>query len=91
MVDTAKRYNELGEEEKERFRRSVEAYQPQIPAYSPQAEEMTRDQERRDYQTARTIPLGTPGAFDDRLKRGVDKYGKARAVEDILDWAIRNE
>ena len=87
MVDSAKDYNKLVEESVKEFTRGVEEFQPQIPTYSPQAKPLSRDEERHDYQTTKL----TPGAFEQRLQEGKRKFGLVRAVEDILDWAIRNE
>lgn len=87
MVDPAKRYNKLVEEEDARFRSRVGEHQAQIPAYSPQAQPLTRVEEEADYQATKL----TPGGFAIRLKEEAKKFGKAKAVEDILDWGIRNE
>ena len=87
MVDSAKDYNKLVEEEVKKFARNVEEFQSQIPTYSPQAQKLTREQEKADYQTTKL----TPGGFEIRLKEGKEKFGLMRAVDDILDWAIRNE
>ncbi len=87
MSDPAERYNKLVEEELATLRHRVGEHQAQIPTYSPQAQKLTREQEKADYQETKL----TPGGFEIRLKEGTKKFGKARAVEDILDWAIRNE
>ena len=87
MVDPAKRYNKLVEEETEKLRQRVGEHQAQIPAYSPQAQPLTRIEEEADYQATKL----TPGGFEIRLKEGRQKFGLAKAVEDILDWSIRNE
>lgn len=87
MVDPAKRYNKLVEEETEKLRQRVGEHQAQIPTYSPQAQPLTRDEENQDYQTTKLAP----GAFALLLKEERKKFGLARAVEDILDWSIRNE
>lgn len=87
MADPAERYNKIVEEERERLRRLIKDYEPQVPRYSPQAEELSREDERRDYRETKAAP----GGFEVRLKEGKEKFGLTRAVEDILDWAIRNE
>lgn len=87
MADPAKRYNKLVEEEGVRFRQRVGDHQAQIPAYSPQAQPLTRDEERQDYQMTKQAI----GGFEIRIKEERKKFGLARAVEDILDWSIRNE
>ncbi len=86
MVDPAERNKEIVEAERQRLRGLAKDYQPQTPTHSSKAQELTPEQERQDYRMAR----GTPGEFEMRLKDGSQKFGKVRAVEDILDWAIRN-
>jgi hypothetical protein len=87
LFDSAKRYNELFEEEDSRFRGLVKDYEPQLPAYSRKDKPMTREEEKQGY----LMTKNTPGGFAMRLKEGTAKFGKKRAVMDILDWAARNE
>ena len=87
MADSAKRYNELYKEEEDRLRGLAKDYEPQLPAYGRQDKEMTREEEAQDYRMTKSIP----GGFDMRLNEGVAKFGRKRAIIDILDWSARNE
>jgi hypothetical protein len=74
-------------EEHERLRRLAGDYQPQVPVYPPEAKPLTREEEKQDYLMAKN----TQGEFDIRLEREKKRFGLVQAVEDILNWSIRNE
>ncbi len=87
MADPTERYNKLTNEVEADVRRLAEGAEAQLPLYSRNAPELTRDEQRRDYLQARD----TPGGFQLWLQQWRKQFGLKRAAFYFADWVRENE
>lgn len=87
MPDPTKRYIELTEAAQRDVERQGEQVEREMPQYSRTAEELTPEQQRRDYVTT----MNTPDGPKLLLQEWMEKYGFVRAANMLLDWSKENE
>lgn len=87
MADTTKHQIELVEAAQRDVERLGEQAEREMPQYSRTAEELTPEQQRRDYVTT----MNTPDGPKLLLQEWTEKYGLVRAANMLLDWSRENE
>ena len=86
MVDAADRANKFINEEHERRRRLTEAAEAEMPTRGRRDEELTPEQQHRDY-----LEVKGAGGFEGILDEWTAKFGKKKAVFALADWGIEQE
>ena len=87
MVDASERYDKLVAEEHERRRRLTKQVEAEMPTYGRRAEDLTLEQQQRDYLEV----VNTPGGPEGVQKEWEAKYGLKRSVFALADWGIEQE
>ena len=87
MVDVAERYNKFLEREHERRQRITKQVEAEMPTYGRRDEDLTPEQQHRDYLEV----VNTPGGPDGVLKEWIAKHGKKKAVFALADWGIEQD
>ncbi len=86
MVDAAERYNRIVSEEHDRRRRLTKQVEGQMPTYGSRDEDLTPEQQQRDYMEVRAA-----GGFEGILDEWTAKFGLKKAVNALADWGIEQE
>ena len=85
MVDAAARNNRIVAEEHERRRRLTKQVEAEMPLYGSRDEELTPEQQRRDY-----LEVQAAGGEGGVLDEWILKHGKKKAVFALADWGIEH-
>ena len=83
MVDAAERYNRIVADEHERRRRLTKQVEAEMPMYGSRDEELTPEQQRRDY-----LEVEAAGGFEGILDEWTAKFGLKKAASALADWGI---
>ena len=86
MKDPTERYKEIVDEAEQQADGIFGRAEALFPTHSRDATKMSRDEQRRDYQTARAVPDG----MRMRLREGRQQFGLKRAVFDFIKWDKEN-
>ncbi len=87
MVDAAERYNKFLEQEHERRRRLTKKVEAEMPTYGRRDEDLTPEEQRRDYLETVNAPGGLEGVLDEWTA----KFGLKKAVFALADWGIEQD